>query len=106
MSNFLKIFGVIYITISVIIFFLAIKDMTFWGTLSICSSIVLGVSTFTIGELMERVSTLESQIGKDKSTPKKGEESIQQVICPNCKTKYDIDYPNCPHCGSKNTFFK
>ena len=30
-----------------------------------------------------------------------GEDEILQVVCPECGTSHDLDYPKCPECGYK-----
>ena len=105
MSKFLRIFGISYAVLSIVIFFLAIEGMTFFGAVSLFSNAVLGISVAVIGELIERVSDLERKIGDRRETAKK-EDSIQRIVCRNCGTKYDMDYPQCPHCKSKNPFLE
>lgn len=105
MPKFFKIFGIVYIVGNVIIFILALisKSLSFLGTVSVISNVVLGMAVTVLGDLMERMSDLESHIDLNK---KEDEDHIEQVTCPKCRNKYDMDYPKCPNCGYKNEFLK
>lgn len=100
MAKFFKIFGIIYIIGNIVLLLLTLGSPTFWGIVGTVSNAVLGMALVVLGEVAERLSNLESQL--TISVKKEEEEKIQQVVCPGCKTEYDMDYPKCPNCGRKN----
>ncbi len=105
MQKFFKVFGIIYILISLILIILTLQNISPLGLFTACSNILLGLALFVVGELMERVLILEEKTGIQKEDSDQAE-TIQQRTCPSCNRKYDMDYPKCPYCGQKNDLFK
>lgn len=104
MPKFFRIFGIVFILGNIVFFLLTLGDPSFWGIITTVSNIVLGIALVVLGDLVERLSDLESQL--NISDKKKEEGKIQQVVCPVCKNQYDMDYPECPYCGRKNDLLK
>ena len=103
MSRFFKVVGLIYFSANIILLICTITYLSFVLVINIITGLILGFALFVIGELIDRVVDIEANIhinSKDNSL----EDKIQQVECPQCKRKYDIDYMNCPYCGEKNKF--
>lgn len=103
MIRFFKILGCAVILGSILLFFLTIRDLTFFLFLDLLLGISLGLAFLAIGDLMERMSDLESRLDPPPIEPE--EDDIQKVVCPNCYKKYDLDSPKCPYCGTKNSLW-
>ncbi len=105
MPKFFKVFGILYILISLTLIILTLQSMSPLWLFIAFSNIILGLALFVVGELMERVLILEEKLGTGKENPDEAE-AIQQIACSSCKRKYDMDYPKCPYCGQKNDLYQ
>lgn len=103
MSKFFTIAGTIYFVANIILLFWIITDISFLLIINIITGLILGLALFVIGELIDRISNIEANIEISNPDIVK-EDKIQQIECPICKRKFDIDYPNCPYCGNKNNY--
>lgn len=100
MSSFLKIVGLLTLPAAAILLLFMADNLNLFSVLCVFSLIMLGLALVEIGDLMERVSALESRLGPSPEKPEK--DVIQKVVCPSCHKKYDLDFPQCPYCGGKN----
>ncbi|QAT48396.1 hypothetical protein EQM14_00595 [Caproiciproducens sp. NJN-50] len=103
MVKFFKVLGWAVVLGSILLFLLAIKDLTFFQFLGMVLGLSLGLAFLAVGDLMERVSDLESRLDPPPMEPE--EEDIQKVVCPNCYKKYGLDFPKCPDCGTQNSLW-
>lgn len=103
MPKFFKIFGAVYLIGNLLLLLLTLGNLSFWGIVNPVSNMVLGAALFVLGEGIERLSDLEARFSEP--APKEEKDKIQQVVCPSCKNRYDLDYPECPRCGRKNDRF-
>ncbi|WP_411675698.1 hypothetical protein [Caproicibacter sp.] len=100
MSSFLKTVGLLTLPAAIVLLFLMADNLNFFSVLCVFLLITLGLALVELGDLMERVSSLESRLDPPPEKPE--EDEIQKVVCPNCYKKYDLDSPKCPYCGTKN----
>ena len=84
MVKFFKVLGWAVILGSILLFLLAIKDLTFFQFLGMVLGLSLGLAFLAVGDLTERVSDLESRLDPPMEPE---EEDIQKVVCPNCYKK-------------------
>ena len=106
MSKLFRIIAVIIMAISAFIGVLSLTTLGDEGAFIILIAsllgVVLGLSLYTVGDLLDRVNYLEDQL--NMHFVEKSEDDLPQVKCKKCGTKYDMDYPKCPNCKTKTTY--
>jgi cell shape-determining protein MreC len=103
MAKFFKTVGLIYFfaCIGLLIYLLISSESNLLGIVSVIMNSVLGLALIAIGDLMDRVDSLEG-LKTDSEKTSETKTKIQQIKCLNCSKMYDMDYPKCPNCGHHN----
>jgi hypothetical protein len=102
MSKFLKISGIAVLIGCAILLIAVLPDTIdiLFVIIVIAFIAIFGLLLIAVGDLMDRVDSLENSLELHKEQTEH-EDKIMQITCPNCGKQYDIDYPKCPHCGDK-----
>ena len=108
MSKFFRIVAVIIIILSVLAFLGSLSSIDEGELIMLIaasfSGVVSGLLFYTVGDLLDRVNYLENKLGTH--LPVESEEKLPQVKCSKCGKEYDMDYPQCPYCGTTTDFTK
>lgn len=102
MSKVFKIFAIIYAALMAIVIIFTSPFLLRSGGIVVIFGWISGVISvmmfYAVGQLLERVSHLEEQLGIDL------DDKLPQVTCKQCGREYDMDYPKCPHCDATTDF--
>ena len=108
MSKFFRIVAIVIIVISILVFLGSLSSIDEGELILLLfasfSGIVSGLLLHTVGDLLDRVNYLENKLGTHLTI--QSEDELPQVKCSKCGKEYDMDYPQCPYCGTTTDFTK
>jgi hypothetical protein len=107
MSLLFRITGIIVIICSVITLIIVGASNPLFGLFSAFLTVVLGLSIYATGSLLDRVKYIDDKLQLFINRAKYYEDRVKpQIACLKCGSIHDFDYPKCPNCKCEYKYDK